>query len=131
MRWIFIPLFSVIFLFFLPFPSLAASKHPITVPSVSVSAQYIKVKNVVRIYFGSFKGVKSISYTLMYDASGVGQGVMGDIVIGKKTPLSKDIYLGTCSGKVCVPHRNIKNIQLEVVTKYTNGKSSSKTIKVK
>jgi hypothetical protein len=56
---------------------------------------------------------------------------MGNFAPGKKTAVSKNIYLGTCSGRVCTPHRNIKNIQLEAVMKYINGKSSSKTIKIK
>lgn len=67
----------------------------------------------------------------MYNGNGIGQGVMGSFSPGKKTSASKDFFLGTCSSKVCIVHKNVKNIVLEVVTKYTNGKTSTKTLSVK
>ncbi|MBP9719414.1 MAG: hypothetical protein KBD46_03010 [Candidatus Levybacteria bacterium] len=130
MKWIFVPLFLFVFLLSQAIPTTVAAKKSVG-SSIAVSGQYLKVKNVVRAYFGNLKGVKSVSYTLMYEANGVGQGVMGGFAPGKKKAVSKDMYLGTCSGKVCTPHRMIKNIQLEVITNYTNGKSSTKTMKVK
>lgn len=130
MKWIFVSLFLLILLFVQTVPASAAKKSKST-SSMAVSGQYIRLRNVVRAYFGGLKGVKTVSYTLMYQSDGVGQGVMGGFSPGKKTGISKDIYLGTCSGRICVPHRNIKNMQLEVTTSYSNGKSSSKTVKVK
>lgn len=67
----------------------------------------------------------------MYNGNGIGQGVMGNFAPGKKTSFSRDFFLGTCSAKVCVTHKNIKNIVLEVVMKFTNGRSTTKTYKVK
>lgn len=99
--------------------------------SFSASGQYVKAKNVVRAYFGNLKGIKKITYVLTYIGNGVGQGIEGSFSPGKKTSISKDLYLGTCSGKVCISHKNIKNIQLEATARYTNGKSSSKIYKVK
>lgn len=99
--------------------------------SISASGQYIKAKNIVRVYFGNLKGVSKITYILTYQGNGVLQGIEGSISVGKKKSLSRDLYLGTCSGKVCIQHKNIKNIQLEVTAKYSNGKSSSKIYKVK
>ncbi|MDP3941946.1 MAG: hypothetical protein Q8Q49_06590 [bacterium] len=100
--------------------------------SPSASAKYIKNKNVVRASFGNLKGVKNVSYTLYYQGNGIGQGVEGSFKPGKKKiSWSKDLFLGTCSGKVCIRHRNIKNIKLEVISKLTNGKSVKKLIKVK
>lgn len=130
MRWIFVSLLLFIFLS-APVVPVSAAKKSKSVSSGGVSGQYIKRINVVRAYFGGLRGVKIVNYTLMYESNGVGQGVMGSFAPGKKTAVSKDIYLGTCSGKVCTPHWNIKNIQLEVTILYTNGKTSSKTIKVK
>lgn len=119
----FLILSSFIFLQSVPTHVIAAAP--------SASAKLIKAKNVVRAYFGNLKGVKTVSYTLYYQGNGIGQGVYGSFSPGKKTSWSKDLYLGTCSGKVCTMHRNVKNIQLEVVTKLKNGKSSTKVIKVK
>lgn len=100
-------------------------------PTVSAGVQYIKAKNVARVFFANFKGVAKVTYVLMYQGNGIVQGIEGSVLPGKKKSISRDLYLGTCSGKVCVQHKNIKNIQLEVTTKYTNGKSSSKIYKVK
>ena len=132
MKWILIPLFIIISFQTLDYRAEAATKSTkAVVPSISISAQYIKTKNIVRIYFGSISGVSKIAYTLTYQGNGIGQGVIGSFAPGKQTSASKDIYLGTCSGKVCTPQRNIKNIQLEATTKFTNGKSSSKAYTVK
>lgn len=109
----------------------ATNSKKTSVSSRAVSAQYLKARNVVRAYFGNLKGVSKVTYVLMYQGNGVGQGVMGSFAPGKKTSISRNLYLGTCSGKVCTAHRNIKNIQLEVTIKYTNGKSASKVYKVK
>lgn len=132
MKWILVPLFIVTFFFVQNFPVVAGTKPKGTSTlSISPSAQYIKAKNVVRAFFGNIKGVTKVTYTLMYEGSGVGQGVEGSFSPGKKTSKSLDIYLGTCSGKVCIQHKKIKNIQLQVTTKFINGKSSSKIYKVK
>lgn len=109
--------------------SSAAPKK--TTAAMTSSAQFLKAKNSVRTYFGNLKGVSKVSYTLYYNGNGIGQGVGGSFSPGKKTSWSKDLYLGTCSGKVCTMHRNVKNIQLEVVAKYANGKSATKVVKVK
>ena len=124
MRWILLPLMLLAFLFVQISPVSAA-------PSFSASAQFVRTRNVVRGYFSNLKSISSVSYTLMYQANGVGQGAMGSFKPGKSKSVSRDIYLGTCSGRVCTPHRNIKNMQLQVIAKYTNGKSSTKVIKVK
>lgn len=113
------------FLFLQSIPTYVIAASP------SASAKLIKTKNVVRAYFGNLKGVKSVSYTLYYQGNGIGQGVEGGFKPGKKTSWSKDLFLGTCSSKVCIRHKNIKNIQLEVITRLTNGKSSTKVLKIK
>ncbi|MEK7518216.1 MAG: hypothetical protein AAB583_06765 [Patescibacteria group bacterium] len=100
-------------------------------PSVSTSAQFIKAKNAVRVFFGNLKGVGKITYVVTYSANGINQGIEGSLIPGKKTSLTSMLYLGTCSGKDCISHKNIKNIQLEAKIKYTNGKTLSKIYKVK
>jgi len=132
MKQVLILVFAVTLFFVQSSPNFAAAKPKKTsVPSVSASVQYIKAKNVARLFFGNLKGIAKITYILTYQGNGIVQGIEGSFSLGKKTFLSKDLYLGTCSGKACVQHNNIKNIQLKVTTKYTNGKSSSKIYKVK
>lgn len=130
MQRVFLIFFACVLLLISVSPATAAKKKP-AAAGASVSATYNKTKNIVRASFGNLKGIKSVSYTLFYQANGVGQGVVGTLTPGKKTALSKDLYLGTCSSKVCTKHKNIKNLQLEVKTKFTNGKSTTKIYKVK
>lgn len=111
------------------FSAIAATNSTRT--SISSSARYIKAKNVVRAFFGNIKGVSKVTYIFTYEGNGVRQGVEGGFSPGKKTSFSRELYLGTCSGKVCVQHKNIKNMQLVVTTKITNGKSYTKIYKVK
>lgn len=132
MKWILVLLFITTFFLAKNFPLGAGSKAiAASAASISVSSQYIKVKNTVRAFFGNIKGVTKVTYILTYEGNGLNQGVEGSFFPGKKTSFSRDMYLGTCSGKVCRPHTNIKNIQLKVITKFINGKSSSKIYKVK
>lgn len=120
----------VVLLFSTSVLSLAAPKKSSSA-SFSARGQILKNRNTVRAFFGNLKGIKSVSYTLYYNGNGIGQGVYGSFSPGKKTSWSKDLYLGTCSGKVCIAHRNVKNIKMEVVTRSTTGKSSTKVISIK
>ncbi|MBI4097133.1 MAG: hypothetical protein HY428_01840 [Candidatus Levybacteria bacterium] len=132
MKRILLPLFILALVFVYVFPAVAAPKpKKPAAPSIAMTTTFNKPKNTVNAYFGNLKKVKKVTYTLMYDANGIGQGVEGSFVPGKKKAISKSFYLGTCSGRVCTKHRNINDIRLEVVTKFTNGKSSKKVIRVK
>lgn len=128
--------FSVVlvFLFLLVFvsPASAATKPKKTVSSsLIVSAQYIKSRNYVKLFFADFKGVSKITYTLMYEGNDMEQGVEGGFSAGKRKNYTQNLYLGTCSSGTCMAKNKIKNIRVQVVIKYTNGKSSTKLIKVK
>lgn len=119
----------IVGLLFVQSSVVSAAAKKLSLPTST--AQYIKSKNVVRAFFGNLKGVKSVSYTLYYQGNGIGQGVDGSFKPGSKTSWSKDLFLGTCSSGVCIRHKNIKNVNLEVRTKYTNGKSVTNVLKVK
>lgn len=125
--------FSVLFSGALSSQALAAKpkmNKSLNIPT-TVVARYIRPKNSVFLLIAAPVGITKVNYTLMYKANGVGQGVQGSFVPGKKGSFTKDIFLGTCSGKVCVKHKDIKDIQIEVVTKYKNGKTTTKVYKVK
>lgn len=131
MKKILLAFLVFLLLFASVFPTYAVAAKKPAAASVGVSAKQIKIRNTVRASFSGLKGVSKVSYMLMYSANGIGQGAGGSFSPGKKTSITRDIYLGTCSGRVCTPHRNIKNLQLEVTVKYTNGKSFKKIYKVK
>lgn len=107
----------------------AAKKAPSGV--ISVSAFNNKVKKAVQVTFGNLTVAKKISYTLLYEGNGIGQGVSGSFAPGKNKSISRSLLLGTCSRKVCAYHRNVKKIQLEVITSYKTGKTSTKMFNIK
>lgn len=95
-----------------------------------ISASFNKKTNSVNANFTGLKNVKSVSYTLYYTGSGISQGVVGSIKPGKAKSASRKLYLGTCSGRVCVPHRNVKNMKLAATFKI-GGKTTTKTVNIK
>lgn len=127
MRKLFTALLTFSLLFVVVTPVFAAKK----ISPVYVAPTFIKSTNKVRATFSGTKNAKKISYTLSYEGNGVGQGVVGSFAPGKKNAITKDLFLGTCSGKVCIKHKNIKNCQLSVTTTYTNGQSTTKVYKIK
>ncbi len=70
----------------------------------------------------------SLEYELSFETQGLIQGVSNGLkpidISGKDTFVRDDIYLGTCSGKVCKPYIGIKKIS--VVLQFTDleGKKS-------
>lgn len=66
----------------------------------------------------------------MYQANGIPEGVVGSVKASNK-PIIRNIYLGTCSGKVCKPHKKIKNMSLQLKGEYKNKKKINQTLKVK
>lgn len=127
MRKLFTALLTFSLIFIAVTPAFAAKK----IAPIYVAPTFIKSTNNVRATFSGTKNAKKISYTLSYEGNGVGQGVMGNFVPGKSNVITKNLFLGTCSGKVCIKHKNIKNCQLSVTTTYTNGQSTTKVYKIK
>lgn len=125
-------LFISILLFFGIMSSFAnaASKKSNTA-LINVSTKYIKNRKTVQVNFGNLKDVKKVSYTLFYEGNGIGQGVTGSISVGKQKTVTRNMVLGTCSSGVCMYHKNVKNIKLEVKTIYRSGKSSVKKYTIK
>lgn len=93
---------------------------------IGVNPQLVQSKRTLRIVFTKIKNVKTITYEVTYNANGVSQGVMGTIT-PKKPSETRNVLLGTCSGKVCVYHTGITNLQLKVTATYKSGAVSSKT----
>ena len=117
-----------IFFSFILFTFLLSGHVSAAAPSASAS--FSKKANSVSAFFSNLKGVKSVSYTLSYTGSGISQGVVGSIKPGKAKSASRKLYLGTCSGRVCVAHRNVKNLKLKA-TFNAGGKTTTKTVKIK
>jgi hypothetical protein len=87
-----------------------------------LTASVAKNRLSVATTFTNLSNVKSISYELTYSSAKGPQGAGGTIKVGTNSKnLSRKLLLGTCSGKVCTYHKNVKNIKLSVDFKLNSG----------
>lgn len=73
----------------------------------------------IRITFSNVKSAKKITYEVTYKRAGLQDGAAGTIIPKKNTDMTKIVTLGTCSGRVCIYHKNVSNIKLKVTTWYS------------
>lgn len=107
---------------------LFTTRNPVfAAPSVSV--RLLKKQNVL-INFTGIKNLKSVSYELLYINNGKEEGAVGSIKPKKDTD-SRTLYLGTCSKKVCTPHRKISSGSVQVKFKTKEGAVSVKNFNLK
>ncbi|OIP82482.1 hypothetical protein AUK04_04665 [Candidatus Roizmanbacteria bacterium CG2_30_33_16] len=83
------------------------------------------------VYFGNLNKANSVTYTLMYQTSGVDQRVSGTLDSTNGNSLIRELYFGTCSSGVCRLHGDLSNMKLEVTSDLTNGKKTLKRFKIK
>lgn len=96
---------------------------PHTVSAQGVSAYVTKNKRSFSATFTNLTKVKTFTYTLSYDSAAGPQGSQGSINVksGVKR-LTRNFLLGSCSRKVCIYHKNIKNLKLNVNFTLNSGK---------
>lgn len=123
MRKVLIPLLSCFIAFsFLIINQKAVGAKPATGKRPGLTASVAKNRLSVGASFTNLTNVKSISYELTYSSSKGPQGAGGTIKVGTKSKnLSRKLLLGTCSGKVCTYHKNVKDIKLSVDFKLKTG----------
>lgn len=124
MKRLLVIIFAFLLLSFTSFKVQAATYNPYASTSLN------KAQTNLNVYFGNVKKASSISYTLMYETNNVPQGVSGFLKPKKKNSISKSIFFGTCSNKVCVSHKKLKKVKIEVMFNFP-GKTITKTYTVK
>ena len=66
------------------------------------------------------KDWQDLNYQITYESLSGDQGIIGNIILDKENKIKRnDLVLGVCSsqGKVCIYHRQIKNLRLKIVLK--------------
>jgi hypothetical protein len=121
----------------LNFPALALKKRVWTSSSASSvgSSPYASIrltnwKQNVAVTFSNVKLCQSITYELTYLSNNLEQGVFGSVKPTEGNVVSRSLFMGTCSRKVCVAHKNITNLRLEIVYKLTSGQSITKRYRI-
>jgi len=96
----------------------------------TITAKMLKDKRNVQIVMSNLGSVKSVSYEMTYFGSGNEQGVFGSVKKITTKSLSRTLYLGTCSYRVCTPHKKISNIKVSVSFKLKSGESMTRVVKI-
>ena len=95
-------------------------------------------KNALFVDFESsdnYNNIQYIYFNLTYNADtlgniGVKRGVEGSFIPSKETPylyykdkpyIRKQIYFGTCSNNICTYDPNVRNLKIQVNTKFASG----------
>lgn len=98
-----------------------------TIPSISSSEIGLTLKpgsdnQRVVMEVSKTDGIKALDYELSYTAKGdIPRGALGHIDVTGGKPVSKELYLGTCSD-VCHPDSDVHNIKVVVKVTKTDGK---------
>lgn len=85
----------------------------------------------LNLSFGNFNGLDSVTYSFTYNTNGTPQGVGGTITANNSPTSPRELLFGTCSRSVCRYQYNLSNARLVLAAKYTNGKTASKSYRIK
>lgn len=101
-----------------------------TVSGITVSPRLRGDRKALLITFSNLQNAKSVSYTLMYQASGQEEGAGGTLssLDGNQ---SRELLFGTCSKNVCRYHTGITNAKFEVSYTATSGKKYLKRYRIR
>lgn len=121
-------------------------------PKVFAAKKFVPKKNAVRytsssgipsivryqpnrlglnLSFSNFRGLESVSYSLTYNTNGIAQGIGGTITTANNPTATRELLFGTCSRGACRYHYNLSNARLILTAKYTNGRTTTKSYRIK
>ena len=120
-------------------PTLAAKKRvwskttatsAVRSSQFSVSAKLTGWKQYLNVSFKGLTNTKGVNYELIYSSNGIDQGA-GGRVESSENSVTKSLFLGTCSYRVCTAHKNVSDVRFTVTYQTTSGQSVTKKYKVK
>ncbi len=94
--------------------------------SVEITKSKVRENTLVLTVSGLGSNYSTLAYEISYETQGVVQGVTSQplVLSGKDTFVRDDIYLGTCSGKVCKPHLGVKKVSVVIEFTDSSGQKS-------
>lgn len=107
-----------------------------TVKSAAVSGipaliSYRPDKLGLNLSFRSFTGLESVSYSFTYNTNGMAQGIGGKVTADNNPTAARELLFGTCSRGACRYHYNLSGARLILTAKYLNGRTASKSYRIK
>ncbi len=96
--------------------------------SIRVSVRSSSKPNTIDLVVSNLeKKYQGISYEVTYETKGAFQGVNSGsrpLDVTDKDESVKEVYLGTCSKNVCVPHIGVSSVSVDLILIDTKGKRS-------
>lgn len=132
--------FVVLFLIILSAPTVFAAKKFVpkksTVKYTAVSGipavvSYRPDRLGLNLSFRNFSGLESVSYSFTYNTNGMAQGAGGKVTAANNPTAARELLFGTCSRGACRYHYNLSGARLTLTARYTNGRTSSKSYRIK
>lgn len=96
--------------------------------SPNVSARLSPARTRLSLSFKNLRSVKSLTYEVKYTSNSREQGIFGQVGKVKSQLLLRQLFLGTCSRKVCTPHSQVKDLSVTVKYKLVSGKSVTRIL---
>ncbi len=85
----------------------------------------------LNLSFSNFNGLESVSYSFTYKTNGIAQGIGGTVTANNNPTAARELLFGTCSRGTCRYQYNLSNARLVLTSKYTNGRTISKSYRIK
>ena len=98
---------------------------------IPASVKYRGDKQGILMSFSNFRGINSVSYSFTYLTNNNPQGAGGTISASNNPTAQRELLFGTCSTSVCTYHHNLTNARLVLTAKMTNGRTISKSYRIK
>ena len=99
--------------------------------SIPAIVRYRPDKLGILLSLSNFNGIESVAYSFIYGTNGIQQGAGGTIRADNNPTSSRELLFGTCSTTVCTYHYNLSGARLVLTAKYSNGKTATKSYRVK
>lgn len=112
-------------------PKKSAVKYTAVVSGIPAIVSYRPDRLGLNLSFRSFTGLESVSYSFTYNTNGMAQGIGGTVTASNNPTAARELLFGTCSRGACRYHYNLNNARLVLKARYTNGRTSSKSYRIK
>ena len=140
MRRIISAIFVVFLLLVLPKPSAFAAKKFVpkkstvkytSVGGIPAAVSYRPDRLGLNLSFRNFTGLESVYYSFTYNTNGMVQGIGGKVTASNNPTVARELLFGTCSRGVCRYHYNLSDARLVLTAKYNNGRTATKSYRIK
>ncbi|MFA6602906.1 MAG: hypothetical protein WCT01_03830 [Candidatus Shapirobacteria bacterium] len=122
------------FLFLTLVSSSSLAQSPVLKPKGKVApvpdlvVRLSPARTYLTLNFKNLSTVKSFNYEVNYTGNNQSQGIFGQVSKVKTNLLMRQLFLGTCSKKVCISHKGVKKLTVTARFTQKNGKKTTRIV---